>query len=105
MFMAVVYGPSMAPTLRHGDVLVVRRGGRRTKPGDVVVARFAARPELLVVKRALWPVAGGWWVRSDNSLTSDDSRAYGTAEVIGRVWLRCWPRPGRLRGPAPLPPA
>ena len=52
MFLVLVAGPSMAPTLRHGDALLVRRT-RRIRPGDVVVARFRSRPDLLVVKRAI----------------------------------------------------
>jgi nickel-type superoxide dismutase maturation protease len=91
MFAAQVHGPSMAPTLRHGDALLVRRGGR-IRAGDLVVARFRSRPDLLVVKRAIREQDGGWWVRSDNSLTADDSRAYGPADVIGRVVCRWWPR-------------
>jgi phage repressor protein C with HTH and peptisase S24 domain len=86
----------MVPTLRHGDALLVRRGGRRVRSGDVVVARFRSRPDLLVVKRAVREQDGGWWIESDNALTSDDSRAYGTAEVLGRVVCRWWPRPGRV---------
>jgi nickel-type superoxide dismutase maturation protease len=93
MFTVLVHGPSMAPTLRHGDALLVRRGARRIRPGDLVVARFRARPELLVVKRAVRSYEGGWWLRSDNELTADDSRAYGAADVIGRVVCRWWPRP------------
>ena len=67
----------MAPTLRHGDALLVRRGAR-VRPGDLVIARFPAGPAHLVVKRAV--------------------RAYGPAEVLGRVLLRYWP-------PRRLPPA
>jgi phage repressor protein C with HTH and peptisase S24 domain len=85
----------MAPTLRSGDALVVRRGGR-VRPGDVVVARFRSRPDLLVVKRAVAEQDGGWWVRGDNDLGTDDSRTYGVADVIGRVLCRYWPRPKRL---------
>jgi phage repressor protein C with HTH and peptisase S24 domain len=85
----------MAPTLRDGDALLVWRGGR-VRPGDVVVARFRSRPDLLVVKRAVGMRDGGWWVRGDNEFVTDDSRAYGVADVIGRVILRYWPRPGRL---------
>ncbi|MFJ6198294.1 S24/S26 family peptidase [Micromonospora sp. NPDC092111] len=96
-----VTGPSMFPTLRHGDAVLVRRGGRAVRPGDVVVAVFRTRPELLVVKRAVRPQDGGWWVRGDNELVTDDSRAYGVADVLGRVVARYWPRPGRLP-PAPL---
>jgi phage repressor protein C with HTH and peptisase S24 domain len=87
----------MAPTLRHGDALLVRSGGRSVRAGDVVVARFRSRPDLLVVKRAIRRQDGGWWVRSDNDLVTDDSRAYGVADVIGRVVYRYWPRAGRVR--------
>jgi phage repressor protein C with HTH and peptisase S24 domain len=83
----------MAPTLRAGDALLVRRGGRAIRPGDVVVARFRARPDLLVVKRAVRAHDGGWEVRGDNPLVADDSRAYGVADVLGRVVGRYWPRP------------
>jgi signal peptidase I len=88
----------MSPTLRHGDQLLVRAVGRRTevRPGDVVIARFPARPELLVVKRVVRAVPGGHWVQGDNAVVADDSRAFGTAVVVGRVVARLWPRPGRL---------
>ena len=86
----------MVPTLRDGDALLVRRGGR-VRPGDVVVARFRGRPDLLVVKRAVRALDGGWWIEGDNEFVTDDSRAFGVADVIGRVILRYWPRPGRLR--------
>ena len=95
LFAVLVRGPSMSPTLRSGDALVVRRGGR-VRPGDVVVARFRARPDLLVVKRAVREQDGGWWIEGDNEFVADDSRAYGVADVIGRVVVRYWPRPGRL---------
>jgi nickel-type superoxide dismutase maturation protease len=95
---ARVTGPSMSPTVRHGDRLLVRRvpAGSLPHPGDVVLARFPARPDLLVVKRVARPAAGGAWVVGDNPLVTDDSRAYGTAVVVGRVLARLWPRPGRL---------
>lgn len=96
MFVVLVEGPSMAPTLRPGDALLVRRGGRDVRPGDVVVARFRARPGLLVVKRAVRRHRDGWWVESDNTFTADDSRVYGAAEVVGRVVCRWWPRPTRF---------
>ena len=90
----LVQGPSMLPTLRPGDCLLVRRGGR-VRAGDVVVARFPERPGLLVVKRAVRPVDGGWWLEGDNAAVQDDSRRYGPAEVLGRVVLRYWPLPVR----------
>jgi nickel-type superoxide dismutase maturation protease len=99
LFPVLVRGPSMAPTLRDGDALLVRRGGRAVRPGDVVVATFRSRPDLLVVKRAVRAQDGGWWVRGDNDLVADDSRSYGVADVEGRVLVRYWPRPGRPRRP------
>jgi phage repressor protein C with HTH and peptisase S24 domain len=85
----------MAPTLRAGDALLVRRGGR-VRAGDVVVARFRSRPDLLVVKRAVREQDNGWWVRGDNEFGSDDSHVYGVADVIGRVLWRYWPQPRRI---------
>jgi len=95
LFAVLVQGPSMAPTLRSGDALLVRRGGR-IRDGDVVVARFRSGPDLLVVKRALREQDGGWWVQGDNDFVADDSRAYGVADVIGLVVCRYWPQPSRL---------
>jgi hypothetical protein len=66
------------------------------RAGDVVVARFRSRPDLLVVKRAVREQDGGWWVHGDNDFVTDDSRAYGVADVIGRVLCRYFPRPSRL---------
>ena len=99
--LARVSGPSMSPTVRDGDRLLVRRlrPGAAVGPGTVVLARFPARPELLVVKRVRRAVPGGSWVVGDNPLVTDDSRAFGTAVVVGRVVLRLWPRPGRLPAP------
>src|SRR5215510_13195742 len=97
MFTALVHGPSMVPALRHGDAILVLRT-TKVRPGDVVVARFADQPAL-VVKRAVRARDAGWWVEGDNQLVRDDSRRYGTAEVVGRVLLRWWPRPAWLRRP------
>ena len=92
----LVEGPSMLPALRPGDCLLVRRP-RRVRPGDVVVARFPARPDLLVVKRAVRPDGRLWWVEGDNPAVTDDSRRYGPAEVLARVVLRYWPLPPSRR--------
>jgi phage repressor protein C with HTH and peptisase S24 domain len=99
--LARITGPSMSPTVHHCDRLLVRRvlGSDGVRPGDVVLARFASRPELLVVKRVRRAVPGGHWVEGDNPLVTDDSRAYGPAVVVGRVVARLWPRPGRLAPP------
>ena len=95
LFAVLVKGPSMVPVLRDGDALLVRRWGR-VRPGDIVVARFRTRPDLLVVKRAIHEQDGGWWLQGDNQLIEDDSRRYGVADVIGRVLIRYYPRPGPL---------
>ena len=94
----LVSGPSMVPTLRSGDAIVVWRGAR-VRPGDVVLARFLSLPDRLVVKRAVRLAPGGWWIEGDNELVTDDSRRYGPAEVIGRVVCRYWPpaHAGRVR--------
>jgi Peptidase S24-like len=49
---AAVQGPSMVPTLREGDRLLVRYGVE-VRPGDVVVARHPFQQDLLMVKRAV----------------------------------------------------
>ena len=97
----LVVGPSMVPTLRHGDMVLVRRGAR-IRPGDVVLARFPdGSPDVadrLVVKRAVRSVGGdGWWLEGDNGHASDDSRTYGPGAVSGRVVARYWPKPRLIR--------
>jgi len=95
---AVVTGDSMRPALRPGDRLVVdyRRG---TRPGDLVVARFA--DGTIAVKRAAErrttrTGAPGWWLLSDNADEGVDSRHRGPVaedQVLGVVRLRVWPSP------------
>jgi phage repressor protein C with HTH and peptisase S24 domain len=84
-----VSGHSMAPTLVDGDA-VFAYPVRQVRPGDVVIARFRSRPDLLVVKRAVRPYGSGWWIEGDNPLVADDSRKYGEAVVVGRVLFRYW---------------
>ncbi len=85
----------MVPALRDGDALLVRRTDR-VRAGQVVVVRFAGTPGLSV-KRAVRPVDGGWWVLGDNPYGSTDSRELGPAHIVGRVLLRWWPWPSRIR--------
>jgi phage repressor protein C with HTH and peptisase S24 domain len=89
-----VQGPSMVPTLRNGDVVLVRFGARITA-GDVVLARFRDMPERWVIKRAMRAQDGGWWLASDNTFAGGDSEAHGAADVSARVVCRLWPQPGR----------
>ena len=97
----LVVGPSMAPTLRSGDAVVVHRGGR-IRSGDVVLARFRSMPDRMVVKRAVRPVDGGWELASDNPFAGGDSAVHGIADVHGRALLRLrrgwWPGPLAKRG-------
>lgn len=69
----------MAPTLKDGDIVVIRRTSR-AKPGDVVLVRWPARPEQLSIKRVQEP---GYFVVGDNTFASTDSRELGMAEVLG----------------------
>ena len=99
--LAEVTGPSMVPTLHHGDQLVVQYGAR-VRPGDVVVLRHPFQQDLLVVKRAVERREGGWWVLGDNAFAGGDSTDYGTVPdelVLGRVRLRYRPRPRNQRSP------
>jgi phage repressor protein C with HTH and peptisase S24 domain len=96
LFTALVREPSMVPTLRDGDAILVHGTGR-IRPGDVVVVEFA-NMDGLFVKRAVREVPGGWWVEGDNAVMSADSRRYGPARVVGRVLLRWWPRLALVRG-------
>ncbi|MFE7648626.1 nickel-type superoxide dismutase maturation protease [Streptomyces phaeoluteigriseus] len=99
--LAEVTGPSMVPTLYHGDQLVVRYGAR-VRPGDVIVLRHPFQQDLLVVKRAVERREGGWWVRGDNAYAGGDSTDYGTVPdelVLGAVRFRYRPRKRGQRSP------
>lgn len=88
-----VTGPSMVPTLYHGDWLLVQYGAA-VRPGDVVILRHPFQQDLLVVKRAAERRGGGWWVLGDNSFAGGDSTDYGTVPeelVLARVRARYRP--------------
>lgn len=107
---ARVSGPSMLPTLRAGDLLLVSYGAR-VRPGVVVVARL---PDVVVVKRAVerrtrFDGSPGWWLRGDATdeevaaagATAPvvDSRRRGPVAddaVVAVVRARLWPRPRRI---------
>jgi nickel-type superoxide dismutase maturation protease len=87
---ADVVGPSMVPTLRPGDQLVVHYGAP-VRPGDVVVLRHPMQQDLLIVKRAAERREGGWWVLGDNSFVKNDSREFGVVPgefVLARARVR-----------------
>jgi signal peptidase I len=91
-----VSGPSMVPTLYDGDLVLVRYGAP-VRAGDVVLGRFRALPDVLVIKRASYPENGGWWVNSDNEFAAGDSRVHGVADIEARVLLRLPNNPNRGR--------
>ncbi|MBW8736065.1 MAG: nickel-type superoxide dismutase maturation protease [Streptomyces turgidiscabies] len=99
-----VTGPSMVPTLYHGDFLVVRYGNR-VRVGDIVVLRHPFQQDLLVVKRAAERREGGWWVLGDNAYAGGDSTDYGTVPrdlILGRVRFRYRPLKPGVRSPLAL---
>ena len=96
-----VTGPSMAPTLLHGDWLLIQKissGAGLVREGDVVVLRHPLQQDLLIVKRAVERRDGGWWVLGDNTFVENDSREFGTVPddlVLARAR-------GRFRPPREL---
>jgi phage repressor protein C with HTH and peptisase S24 domain len=82
-----VSGPSMVPTLRDGDAVIVRHGAA-VRPGDVVLACYRSMPDRFVLKRAVRETDGGWWLSSDNAAAGGDSAVHGVADVLARVTLR-----------------
>lgn len=102
--LAEVTGPSMVPTLHHGDQLLVRYGGV-VRPGDVVVLRHPFQQDLLVVKRAAERREGGWWVLGDNAYAGGDSTDYGVVPdelILGRALARYRPLKTGQRSPLAL---
>jgi signal peptidase I len=112
MWRVVVAERSMEPALLPGDRLLVWRGfgapranggggqaltGQRVRitAGQVVIARHPQQRDLLLVKRAAWREAAGWWVTADNPAAGGvDSFRFGPVppELIeGRVLGRYWP--------------
>ncbi len=93
-----VAGPSMVPTLRDGDLVLVRYGAR-IRSGAVVLFRHPLQQDLTLVKRADGRRGDGWWLLSDNRPVDSDSRQFGAVPdelVLGRVLLRVRPRPAWL---------
>ncbi|WP_268807154.1 S26 family signal peptidase [Nostocoides australiense] len=102
-----VTGRSMAPTLRDGDLVLVRR--RPPRAGALAVVRLPpdadGMPRPLAIKRVTGRDPGDpqrWWVERDNPREGVDSWLVGslaTADILAVAVLRLWPRPGRLPGP------
>ncbi|MCF3962692.1 nickel-type superoxide dismutase maturation protease [Streptomyces fuscigenes] len=91
---AEVTGPSMYPTLRHGDQLLVQYRAP-VRAGDVAVLQHPLQQDLLIVKRLVERRDGGWWVLGDNPAAEGDSRLFGTVPdelLLARVLCRYRPR-------------
>ena len=96
-----VAGPSMEPTLKAGDRLLIDRWTLRQRlprAGEIVVVTDAVGTPL--VKRVARPPGGtisretGVWLLGDNPRSSADSRQTGAVPVerlTGRVIWRYWP--------------
>jgi nickel-type superoxide dismutase maturation protease len=97
---------SMLPALHPGDWLLAWRT-RRIKPGQIVLAWHPERSGFLLVKRAAWHEAGGWWLASDNpAAAAVDSARFGLVpeeKIVARVLCRYWPLGRRRKTPKPRP--
>jgi nickel-type superoxide dismutase maturation protease len=98
---ARVRGPSMVPTLRDGDrVLVWLAAPRRTpRVGQVVVVDLPDRP-LSIKRLSVVDADGSVEVTGDNPYGSTDSRELGVvpaSAIRGIGLVRTWRRPGTLR--------
>jgi nickel-type superoxide dismutase maturation protease len=94
-----VDGHSMEPTLRPGDWLLVdpaAQARRAPRAGDIVVARDPRLPARTIVKRVTAVERDGTIrVAGDHPGHADESELIGAvapADIIGRPWLRYWPR-------------
>src|ERR1700744_859131 len=75
----------MEPALHPGDWRVAPPP-RRIRPGQIVIARHPGRPDMLLVKRALRPAGGRWWLLSDNPAAGAvGSRRFGAGPGSGPV--------------------
>lgn len=88
-----VSGPSMEPTLRDRDVVLVWWGGRAA-PGRLVLFRHPTHGDVLAVKRVAGPDPHDrrrWWVERDNRDVGTDSWTFGSiadSDILARVVTR-----------------
>ncbi|MFN8519681.1 MAG: S26 family signal peptidase [Chloroflexota bacterium] len=97
-------GPSMEPTLREGDWLLVDPDAFARRPpalGDLVLAPDLREDDQLLIKRRV-DQDGRLTLAGDDPEHSTDSRVFGSvdpASVVGAPWFRYWPlrRVGHIR--------
>ena len=96
----VISGPSMAPVLLDGDVVLVDRWTyqhRNPRIGEIVLLQDPALSRDALVKRvSRFPGETGRsvWLLGDNADASLDSRTFGAVSperLSGRVFYRYWP--------------
>ena len=86
-----VAGPSMQPTLRPGQTVLVDPRAYRHRPpvaGEIMVAEHPHRPGFEVVKRVHRVEGGRVVLRGDNPAATTDSRDFGPvplSSLRGRV--------------------
>ncbi|XP_065836075.1 mitochondrial inner membrane protease subunit 1-like isoform X2 [Oscarella lobularis] len=108
-------GRSMEPTIKHHDVVAVKRFSIQPKKGDVVVSKSPRSSKDYVCKRIAaitgdampckprermhyfdrhYIPKGYMWLEGDNKVSSVDSRTYGPIPqglLAGKVVYRVWP--------------
>lgn len=93
-FRVAVTGPSMEPTFRSGDWLLVRQLRRMPRPGELVVALDPRQPARLLLKRVRMVHGDEVTVVGDRAEVSTDSRDFGPlpgTAIVGRPVLRYAP--------------
>lgn len=88
MYIRRVYGPSMEPYLKEGNVIVLRKHSakRKVNVGNIVMARIEGKE---VIKRISAIDNGQIYLLGDNKTQSTDSRQFGSVdcEQIIAVYL------------------
>ena len=87
----LVEGDSMLPTLKSGDVVLIKPGGG-CRVGDIVLARHPYKKSVKVLKRLREiDEKGNLSLIGDNPSASTDSRAFGAIlpkDVLGKAVSR-----------------
>ena len=87
----VIKGPSMKPTLKPGDQVLVdvkTHLRRPLRPSEIVLFRQPAGT-LLMVKRILSIEQGAIHVQGDNQSESSDSRHFGLVPIDNVIGVVC----------------
>ena len=76
----IIFGDSMSPTLKSGDIVFVDKNPGNLKIGDVVMFASPIRPQRLVKRITRSRKSGEismFWVEGDNRDVSVDSAVFG----------------------------